>query len=76
MLLYSEVCEDLRYYIFFLLCKSSVILLSLVSDVMCTSDVGHCIIFMCFGESVTWQDICFDEVRKLDVCFTPRVSQQ
>jgi len=46
---------------FFLPCNSSLVLLSLVSDVMYSCDAGHCIIFMCFGESVTWQDICSDE---------------
>lgn len=49
--------------IFFLPCNSSVVLLSLVLDVMYMCDVGHCVIFMCFGESVTWQDICADEVN-------------
>lgn len=61
---------------FFLPCNSSVVLLSLVSDVMHMSDIGHCILLTCFGESVTWQDICFIEVRRLTACFTRRVFQQ
>lgn len=62
--------------IIFLPCYLSVSLLSSVLDVMYTCDIGHCIVFMCFGESMTWQDICSDEVRRLAACFTPRVSQQ
>lgn len=57
MLSCSEICEEFRLLSLslycFMLCNSSLVLLSLISEVIHTCDVEHGLVFKCFGESLT-----------------------
>lgn len=58
MLPYSEFCEEFRLFSVslycFLPCNSSLVLLSLISEVIHLCDVERCLLsFKYFGESVT-----------------------